>query len=225
MKKFLEKFFGTSGRAVVSTVCIMLALLAVSGLIGIAVVRSGTSGGANEPSHGLEEPSRGAGTPPSSAEAPSQPMEAGTDDRQPPREISLDEARKAALADAGLSEAEVTFTKGKLENDGGIRVYDIEFYTSGAEYDYEIDACDGTVYEKETETYAGGDYIGEDGAKEIALAHAGFSETDVRLLRVELEYDHKRAEYEVEFYFGTTEYDYKIDAVSGKILEYEADHD
>ncbi|MCD7763540.1 MAG: PepSY domain-containing protein [Lachnospiraceae bacterium] len=39
----------------------------------------------------------------------------------------------------------VTFTKEKLDNDDGLSVYDIEFYTDTAEYEYEISAVSGEI--------------------------------------------------------------------------------
>ena len=60
--------------------------------------------------------------------------------------ITEDQAREIALADAGLTAEEVTFLKTKLDRDDGRLVYDVEFYTADyTEYDYEIDAADGTI--------------------------------------------------------------------------------
>lgn len=66
------------------------------------------------------------------------------------------------------------------------------------------------------------EYIGEDRAKAIALEHAGVTEKEVRKLEVELDYDDGRMIYEVEFYLGTSEYEYEIDARSGLILEFKS---
>lgn len=120
----------------------------------------------------------------------------------------------------------------------GTQVYDIEFYTSDAEYDYEIDASNGTVVKKSIEQFqiqadssisaangSGDNYIGVDHAKEIALNHANLNKSDVRFAKVELENDDGGVEYEIEFYSGQTEYDYTIDAVSGNIIEYDVDYD
>lgn len=65
--------------------------------------------------------------------------------------ITAQEARQAALDDAGLSESEVTFIKTKLDQDNGSMVYDIEFYTASQEYDYEIDALTGKVLSVDNE--------------------------------------------------------------------------
>ena len=66
-------------------------------------------------------------------------------------------------------------------------------------------------------------YIGAQQAKNIALNHAGLSQSDVTFVRAQLDYDDGRAEYEVEFWKDNTEYDYEIDAVTGAILSW--DHD
>ena len=154
------------------------------------------------------------------------------------QEDSLDNAKAAALKDAGLSESDVTFKKTELDHSHGTQVYDIEFYTSDIEYEYEIDASNGTVLEKNIEQFqiqtnptdsainsSGNNYIGVDRAKEIALNHAQLNESDVQFVKAKLENDDGGVEYEIEFYSGRTEYDYTIDAVSGNIIEYDVDYD
>ena len=154
------------------------------------------------------------------------------------QEVSLDGAKAAALKDAGLSESDVTFKKAELDYDHGTQVYDIEFYTSDTEYEYEIDASSGTVLKKDIEQFqiqtnptysainsSSNNYIGVDRAKEIALNHAQLNESDVQFVKAKLENDDGGVEYEIEFYSGRTEYDYTIDAVSGNIIEYDVDYD
>lgn len=154
------------------------------------------------------------------------------------QEVSPDGAKATALKDAGLSESDVTFKKAELDYDHGTQVYDIEFYTSDTEYEYEIDASGGTVLEKNIEQFqiqtnptnsainsSDNNYIGVDRAKEIALNHAQLNESDVQFVKAKLENDDGGVEYEIEFYSGRTEYDYTIDAVSGNIIEYDVDYD
>ena len=170
-------------------------------------------------------------------DAENQPAANGNNTAQP-QEDSLDEAKAAALRDAGLSDSDVTFKKTELDHSHGTQVYDIEFYTSDTKYEYEIDASNGTVLEKNIEQFqiqtnptdsainsSGNDYIGVDRAKEIALNHAQLNESDVQFAKAKLENDDGGAEYEIEFYSGRTEYDYTIDAVSGNIIEYDVDYD
>ena len=68
-------------------------------------------------------------------------------------------------------------------------------------------------------------YITESKAKAIALEHAQLKESEVGIKKVELDYDDDRAEYEIEFHQGRTEYEYTIDAATGKILDYNMDYD
>ena len=63
--------------------------------------------------------------------------------------------------------------------------------------------------------------IGEQGAKEAALAHAGLTEGDVVSLSVKREYDDGRLEYEVKFWVDTTEYEYTVDGATGDIRKSE----
>ena len=159
--------------------------------------------------------------------------------------IGEEKAKEIALEHAGKSAADVNFVRVKLDYDDGRAEYEVEFYSDNTEYDYEIDATTGTIlsYDHDAEGYtpsantdntgsgatenngssSSAGVIGEERAKEIALSHAGKSASDVKFVRVELDRDDGRQEYEVEFYSGNTEYDYEIDAATGKILSY--DHD
>lgn len=155
--------------------------------------------------------------------------------------IGETKAKSIVLENAGLREADVTFIKVKLDYDDGRDVYDVEFYSANTEYDYEIDAITGQIreYDWGIESYtipqttpdisSGGTAntgcIGEVKAKSIALSHAGKTESDVRGMRVKLDYDDGMQVYEVEFYSGRTEYEYDIDAVTGNILEWDIDYD
>ena len=149
--------------------------------------------------------------------------------------ITLEEAKKVALDDAKLTAADVTFTKAKLDYDDGRAVYDIEFYSGAKEYDYEIDAATGRILEKDidinddvnapTEGQDSQTYITAEQAKAAALSAAGFSASEVRGLKAEFDVDNGRAVYEVEFKKGIFEYDYDIDAVSGKVLKAEKEAD
>lgn len=76
--------------------------------------------------------------------------------------------------------------------------------------------------EKSTQT---DEKISEKRAKKIALEHAGFKESDVTRLHVELDYDDGVLRYEIDFHVGNVEYDYDIEAYSGDILSYDKDID
>lgn len=66
-------------------------------------------------------------------------------------------------------------------------------------------------------------YIGEAKAKELALKHAGLSSKEVSFLQLKLDWDDGRAVYEVEFYAGSREYDYEINAVTGAVVDFDSD--
>lgn len=157
-------------------------------------------------------------------------------------QISSEDARNAALSDAGIAASEATFTKEKLDYEDGIAVYDLEFYTSTEEYEYEINAATGAVYSKSAEAFQGSHTqhngnghshssqasgsssdIGMEAAKSMALAHAGLSADRVSFSKVELDTDDGLFVYEVEFYCDGREYEYKLLASDGSVLEYEMD--
>ena len=163
--------------------------------------------------------------------------------------ITQKDARKIALEDAGLTEAEVTISAEKLDTENGVAVYEVDFVKGNVKYEYDINATTGTVYSKssestavpsteaaaqpiETETAAANatvaptrGFIGVDRTKSIALRHAGVSASSVSFSKAKLDDDDGRGVYEIEFYVGNTEYDYEIDAHAGGIIEYDKDRD
>lgn len=62
-------------------------------------------------------------------------------------------------------------------------------------------------------------------AKAIALEKAGLKEADVFFEEARLDYDDGRLVYDIEFRHERVEYNAEIDAVSGKVLEWEKDND
>ena len=143
--------------------------------------------------------------------------------------ITEDQAREIALADAGLTAEEVTFLKTQLDRDDGRLVYDVEFYTADyTEYDYEIDAADGTILSSDfdaegyTAPAEGSTAITADQAKEIALAEVPGATVD-DIYEFELDRDDGRLEYEGAIWYDGTEYEFTIDGYSGAIRSWEAD--
>ena len=143
--------------------------------------------------------------------------------------ITEDQAREIALADAGLTAEEVTFLKTQLDRDDGRLVYDVEFYNADyTEYDYEIDAADGTILSSDfdAEGYTApadsATAITADQAKEIALAEVPGATVD-DIYEFELDRDDGRLEYEGAIWYDGTEYEFTIDGYSGAIRSWEAD--
>ena len=157
--------------------------------------------------------------------------------------IGVDAAKAAVLEHAGVAAADATWIKTEQDWEHGVMVYDLDFITAEAEYDYEVNASTGAILKSEREarpaasqggaqtggaaaggTTAGG-YIGEAAAKAAALGHAGVAEGDTYQMKVELDRDDGVYLYEVEFKAGGMEYEYEIDAYSGAVLKAERDYD
>ena len=73
------------------------------------------------------------------------------------------------------------------------------------------------------EITASSEGITEAEAQAIALEHAGLTEADISRLQVRKDFDDGRQEYDVEFHVDRLEYEYEIDAVTGKILSFDKD--
>ncbi|RRD95700.1 peptidase M56 [Clostridiales bacterium COT073_COT-073] len=148
--------------------------------------------------------------------------------------IGVEKAKAIALADAKLNANQVTFLKAKLDTDDGVQVYDVEFYSGNTEYDYEIDAKTGKIRDKDLDienfnipapapSNDNTALIGVEKAKAIALADAKLNASQVTFLKAKLDTDDGVQVYDIEFYSGNTEYDYEIDAKTGKIREKDLD--
>lgn len=165
-----------------------------------------------------------------------------------PVQLSPDAAREKALADAGLTSADVTFTKTELDWEKGILVYDVEFIAGNTEYDYEVSADTGSIYGKSIKTYTPGGTnptaqpttsqispntspttqpttgpIDPDTARQTALSDAKLTSSDVTFIKTELEYEDGIPVYEIDFYTPFHTYQYEIHAETGKILSREVE--
>ena len=80
---------------------------------------------------------------PASLQVDSTPQQISTE----PQLISEEEAKRIALEDAGLTEGAVKSYSIELEMDE--YKYEIQFFTKGIEYEYDIDARTGEILEKD----------------------------------------------------------------------------
>ena len=144
------------------------------------------------------------------------------------KKITKAKAKSIALEHAGVSASKATFVKAKLDYEDGRRVYEIEFYSGNTEYDYEILASNGKIisYDKEIENYeiprkntSSSTYIGKAKAKSIALKDAGVSASSATFTKTKLDYEDGIRVYEIEFYTNSAEYEYEINAKTGKIRD------
>ncbi len=67
-------------------------------------------------------------------------------------------------------------------------------------------------------------YIGRDAALAAACAHAGVALSDAAGAEVKFDCDHGLMVYEVEFYAGTSEYEYDVNALTGAVVNHKAEH-
>ncbi len=137
--------------------------------------------------------------------------------------INAEQAKKAALGHANVKNSEATFTKVENDDDKNIEV---AFYTSSAEYEYTIHSITGAVIDFEMEDKEGNTVevtITLAEAKKTALSHAGVKEKDVTFTKAKLDTDDKNKIYELEFQTDSTEFEYTIDAKTGKVVEFEKD--
>jgi len=128
--------------------------------------------------------------------------------------ISLEEAKKIALKDAGLNEAtqKIVFTREELNRNSGKPCYILEFYTAKKQYSYKVDAKDGSIME----AYH---FILLADAKKIALDDAGVSEKVTFTEETLVAGGIKTPYYRFVFADTKTQWTYRIDAVLGTVLE------
>ena len=134
--------------------------------------------------------------------------------------ITLSEAKKIALDDAGCKD-KVSFTEETLVA-GGIKTpyYRLVFADAKTQWTYRIDAVLGNVLEKQQKEIVTTDFISLEEAKKIALEDAGLDEATQKIVftREELSRNQGKPCYLLEFYTGTNQYFYQIDAKSGSII-------
>ena len=128
--------------------------------------------------------------------------------------ISLEKAKSIALKDAGLVEnaEKIVFTKEELIRNQDKPYYLLEFYTGKYQYHYEIDAKTGEII-------YGRRYILLADAKKIAVDDAGCTEKVTFIEEELVDGGIKTPYYRLVFTYRKTQWTYRINAVSGDILE------
>ena len=137
--------------------------------------------------------------------------------------ILLADAKKIVLDDAGVN-VKVVFTTEELVA-GGIKspYYYFVFESDSARWTYKIDAVLGVIMDKTCDKIIplAPEFIGMEKAKQIALEDAALDEATQKIVftREELNRNSGKPCYILEFYTDRCAYSYKVDAVSGDILE------
>lgn len=144
--------------------------------------------------------------------------------------IGEEKAKELALSHAGLTEEQARSVRVKRDYDDGRSIYEVEFYGEGTdEYDYEIDAITGQILAFDSDLHDNGAAVSEESRSPV-------SEDEVRAavlervpgateenLFIRLERDDGRLEYEGELIYDNMEYEFKVDAYSGTVIEWEAE--
>ncbi len=153
--------------------------------------------------------------------------------------IGKDAALAKALEKAGLTADAVREIEIELDYNKKTQtmIYEVEFALGTTEYEYEIDATTGAMLKEDIELDEHDDVdvdddddddddrkenipenvISKADALAAALADAGLTAEAVS--DVDCDYHGKIGAYYVEFETADTEYDYKIDAVSGAVID------
>lgn len=143
--------------------------------------------------------------------------------------IGEEKAKEIALNHAGLAEDQTQRLWVKRDYDDGRSIYEVEFYGEGRdEYDYEIDAVTGEIVAFDTDLHdhgtapsEGQSQVSEEQVRQTVLERVpGASAENIFL---HLEWDDGRLEYEGELIYDNMEYEFKIDAYSGAVTEWEAE--
>lgn len=141
--------------------------------------------------------------------------------------ISEEEAKEVAYNHAGVSSNDVTSLEIKLDYDEGLMLYKIEFNVNDSEYDYEINAVNGSIVEYKhdiknppiinSQTTSTNELISSERALEIALENAGLSRDSVNIVK-NISYNKQNILYhDIIFLSDTTKYWYLINASNGEI--------
>lgn len=149
--------------------------------------------------------------------------------------ITLDEAKEVAFNHAEVDGSQAKFDDQELERDD--RLYELEFYVDGVEYEYDIDAASGEILKSERDdknddgqkdkdtkqSKEETEFINLDEAKEAAFTHAGVDGSQAKFDDRDLDDDDRV--YELEFYVDGVEYEYDVSALDGSIISSEQDED
>ncbi|MCM1498475.1 MAG: PepSY domain-containing protein [Clostridium sp.] len=134
----------------------------------------------------------------------------------------MSESKCRTLAKKKVKGAKITSITSKY--DDGINIYKVKMSSDTKKYELKYNARTRKLIDYEWElvskkTNNQSAYIGKDKAKEIALGKV----PGARVIKVELDKDDGVPVYEVELIKDSYEYEIKIHAKTGKILEFESE--
>lgn len=164
-----------------------------------------------------------------------QPNQTQTVMETAPGSISMETAKSIAMKDAGISGESVSYSSAKLDWDDGRQVYDVDFFSVGIEYEYEILASDGTILKKKQDAEWGknsgtpaGYVAGQTGVSGTLTMEQARQKVTERIpgvdpagIYIKEDYDDGRLKYEGEAYYNQTKYEFELDAATGTFTDWE----
>ena len=164
-----------------------------------------------------------------------QPNQTQTVMETAPGSISMETAKSIAMKDAGISGESVSYSSAKLDWDDGRQVYDVDFFSVGIEYEYEILASDGTILKKKQDAEWGknsgtpaGHVAGQTGVSGTLTMEQARQKVAERIpgvdpagIYIKEDYDDGRLKYEGEAYYNQTKYEFELDAATGAFTDWE----
>lgn len=145
--------------------------------------------------------------------------------------LTMDEAKEIAVKSVGG-----TVTGIELDRELTGDIYEVEVKSKGFEYDLDIDAKTGKVLRTEKDDNDDDDFDNDDSDDKVIVADGKYitqiaaiqiAMKQVRgiVTKVKLDEEDGRVVYEIEIKDGKYEYDFDIDAISGKVLKFEKELD
>ncbi len=137
---------------------------------------------------------------------------------------TADQALVIALAAAGLTNDQVTGVEVRQETEDGTLVWDVEFVHDGQKIEVDVRCSDGTVVDRDgrhatTTAPAGTTVMSVDQAKQIVAGRV----PNATSIHIEADHHHGQTVYEGDVIASGQKYEFTIDAVTGEVLEWEAD--
>lgn len=150
--------------------------------------------------------------------------------------ISIETAKFIAMKDAGISGQEAAYSSAKLDWEEGRQVYEVDFFSGGVEYEYDILASDGTILkrkqdtkwgknlgtslENQTENSSGGPLTIDQARQKVVEKIPG---VDPASIYMKEDYDDGRLQYEGEVYYNNAKYEFELDAATGTFYDWEVE--
>ena len=161
--------------------------------------------------------------------------------------ISIEKLKELAFKHSKVEPKDARITKIKLDKENKKFFYEIEFFTEKRKYEYNIDADTGKILsysqkvreivsntvniekpemldvkmnEDENKIFNPLKYISEDEVKEIIIKRITGSKKE-NIIRLKLDDDDGKIIYEGRMVYQNTEYNFKLDALTGEVISWE----